>query len=124
MIESKLLKREEAKSLYDGNKIEFKENSEAMALVDSGEMLCYCLFYIENGKITIEKLSPEADIMLCDGALRSALFIAANRGIMEAERKETVSGALIKRLGFSDNEENTFVDITNLFSSCENCKKD
>ena len=84
MIESKLLKREEAKSLYDGNKIEFKENSEAMALVDSGEMLCYCLFYIEKGKITIEKLSPEADIMLCDGALRSALFIAANRGIMEA----------------------------------------
>ncbi len=124
MIESKLLEKAQAESLYKENNLKFKEKSEAMVLVDKGEILGFCLFFIDGGKITIEAINPENDIMICDGVLRSSLFIAANRGIMEAERTNNVSGSIIKKLGFSENEQNHSIDITNLFSSCKNCKKD
>ncbi len=124
MVETKLLEKDAAKSLYESRNMVFKEDiCEAMVLVDKENILGVCLFEIENGKITIASLSPESDVMLADGVLRSALFIAANRGIMEADYSEGVSGDLIKRLGFAGAQNNS-IDITNLFSSCGNCKKD
>jgi len=124
MVETKSLEKKETEALFREKDIPYKEDiCEAIVLKSGEEVLGSCLFSVENGKITISYLEPKDDISLLDGVLRSALFIAANRGIMEADYSEKVSGELIKRLGFCGNEQKRTIDITNLFSSCQNCRK-
>ena len=125
MVEVKNIEKSEALDLFKEKNIGYHESeSYALCAKDGDSLLGYCLYDIREGKITVRLIEPEKDILIADGLLRSALFVAANRGIMEAEYEETVSAELIMRLGFSNNKQNNTIDISNLFSSCENCKKD
>ena len=85
-------------------------------------MLGTLLYETANGKMDIIKILPQDDKLMADSMLRSALFIAANRGIFDVFWKETVPDELIKQLGFVKNITNKSIDVTNLFSSCKNCK--
>lgn len=125
MVEVKNIEKSETLDLFKAKNITYHETeSFAMCAKDGASVLGYCLYDIREGKIIVRLIEPEKDILIADGLLRSALFVAANRGIMEAEYEETVSAELIMRLGFSNNKQNNTIDISNLFSSCENCKKD
>lgn len=123
MIEVKELTAGKAKELYDCHKLSFFENdSKAICAADGEAVLGTCLYDIKPQSVTIRLIDPKDDLTMADSMLRSALFIAANRGIMEAYFSEPIEAELIKRLGFLGNEANRTIDITNLFNPC-GCKK-
>ena len=123
MVEVKEFSSATAEDLYKAGGLEYNpEVSKAIAALDGENTLGTCLYDITDSSITIRFLNPSTDFTMADSMLRSALFIAANRGIMEAYFLEPVKAELIKRLGFLGNEANKTIDITNLFNPC-GCKK-
>ncbi len=123
MVEVKELSAAKAEDLYKVSSLNYSATtSKAIAALDGENCLGTCLYDITDSSVTIRMLDPATDLTMADSMLRSALFIAANRGIMEAYFKEPVEAELIKRLGFLGNEDNKTIDITNLFNPC-GCKK-
>lgn len=111
------------RELYNKNGIFFIENSSAVTALCDGEILGYCLYdFYEEGerKIVIHKVSPEDDIMLADGILRSALHVAAERSIMDAFYSEGADEELFTKLMFVKNAAERRLDIDKLFGGC-NC---
>lgn len=118
------------KPLTDADKLSalYKENGEtlcdtSMAVVaaDGEEVLGFCLFDLDSERIAIGKISPENDLMLADGILRSALHVALNRQIIVAEYTDSAPKAVLERLDFVKSAENRTLKIEKLFSSCQNC---
>lgn len=123
MIETIIYSGEEAREIYNKKGIEFNTQDKALSLLEGGKEMGSALFFMDKEKIVIKDISPKDNFALMDGALRSALFVAANRSIMKAYWDKTLDGGIIERLGFCGNRQKCEIDITNLFSSCENCKK-
>ena len=122
MVEVKELTLENAREIYSCHKLKFVEDeSKAICAIDQETVLGTCLYDINSGSITLRLIDPIDDITMADSMLRSALFIAANRGIMEAYFKEPVTAELIKKLGFLGSEKKKTIDITNIFNPCA-CK--
>ena len=122
MVEVKELSSEKVQQLYSENNFSYaKETAAAITAFDGETALGTCLYDMTPKAITIRLISPDDNLTMADSMLRSALFIAANRGIMEAYFSEPVTVELIKRLGFLGNEEKKTIDITNLFNPC-GCK--
>ncbi len=122
MVEVKEFSVDKAIELYNKNSLSYSEDiSKAIGVFDNEEILGTCLYDITPGTITIRQIDPKDNLTMADSLLRSALFIAANRGIMEAYWCEPLEADLIKRLGFLGNEANKTIDITNLFNPC-GCK--
>jgi len=122
MVEVKELTSEKVQQLYNENDISYDDKTAAaISAFDGAESIGTCLYDITDTAITIRNIVPSNDLTMADSMLRSALFIAANRGIMEAYFSEPVGVELIKRLGFLGNEEEKTIDITNLFNPC-GCK--
>ena len=124
MVEVKIIEDTQAtQNLYSENGISYSTDiSCAIAAKDTQEILGYCLFDITKDKMTIKLIHPQDDIVMADSLLRSALFIAANRQIIDVFWESPVTFELIDRLGFVKNAENNAIDVTNLFSSCKNCE--
>lgn len=122
MVEVKELSSEKVQQLYSENNLSYvKETAMAISAFDGEVSLGTCLYDMTSTAITIRLILPNDNLTMADSMLRSALFIAANRGIMEAYFLEPVSVELIKRLGFLGNESTKTIDITNLFNPC-GCK--
>lgn len=122
MVEVKELSVDKVQQLYSENNLEFcDETAAAISAFDGEKVLGTCLYDITATAVTIRLILPSNDLTMADSMLRSALFIAANRGIMEAYFKKPVTEELIKKLGFLGNAEKKTIDITNLFNPC-GCK--
>ena len=102
--------------------LSFNENSNCLCAKDGQEVLGYLLFDIDSEKITVRAISPQEDIYLCDGILRSSLHVACERGITEAFYSDKAPEKVFKLLGFIENEEQKSLKINKLFESCCGCK--
>ncbi len=123
MLEIKDAEKTCAQDIYRKCGLDFYGDSDHCMLAKDGEeTVGFALFKIADGCITLLKLSAEEPLVLADALLRSALFYAANHGIMEARFASTVNGAMIKKLGFCDDPKTGRMDITELFHSCGGCK--
>lgn len=113
--------KQRIKELFLENGLFFGDNSSAVTALCDDEVLGYCLydFYEEDErKIVIHKVSPENDIMLADGILRSALHVAAERSIMDAFYSDSAGEELFERLAFIKSEKEKRLDIDKLFGGC------
>ena len=72
-------------------------------------------------KARLLKKSPENDIMLADGILRSALHVASERFITEVHYDKSIFG-IVDKLKFVKDKNECTLDIDKLFKSCKSCK--
>ncbi len=105
------------------NSIELLENRGVTIARDGDTVLGYCAYILKNDSITITNLSPEDDIMLADGVLRSALHIADFRNINDAFYQDSVPFNLLLKLGFIEDEHKKTLKIEKLHESCCSCNK-
>ena len=107
--------RQEAKAFFEKENLEFTEFSDCLLAKDCDEVLGYCLFDIEKGRMTIRAIEPQSDLMLLDGVLRSTLHIAASRELEEATFTDKAPEKIFKTLGFL--KEDGTLNISKLFES-------
>ena len=108
--------------IYKDASVEKDENSYCLTAEENGKILGFCLFGLDGEKITVRLISPEKDIVLADGILRSTLHVAAERSVMNAFYEDTVSEELLKKLGFIKSKEEKTLNIDKLFKNCCDCK--
>ncbi len=107
----------------ENNGIEFMQNRGVTVAKDGEEILGFCAYILTFDSITITHLSPEEDVMLADGILRSALHIADFRGIINAYYADTAPINLFSQLGFITSEKEKTLKIEKLHESCCSCGK-
>ena len=105
--------------LFCENGISVSEFSSAVVAKFGSEVLGFCLYELDAKKIVIHKVSPEDDIMLADGILRSALHVAAERSAMDARYSEFADEKLFEKLSFIKNQAERTLDIDKLFGGCK-----
>ena len=108
--------------LFCENGISVSEFSSVVVAKFGSEVLGFCLYELDAKKIVIHKVSPEDDIMLADGILRSALHVAAERSAMDARYSEFADEKLFEKLSFIKNQAERTLDIDKLFGGCS-CQK-
>ena len=108
--------------LFIENGVCVNEFSSAVIAKVGSEILGFCLYDLDSKKIIVHKVSPEDDIMLADGILRSALHVAAERSIMDARYSDSSPESLFEKLGFIKDKTEKTLDIDKLFGGC-GCKK-
>lgn len=111
------------KELYSEFNKPFSENAGVTVARNGEEILGCCFYNLDEEKIIINYLTPENDIMLADGILRSALHIADYRGINAAFYSETAPINLFKTLDFIKNEQEMSLKIEKLHESSCSCQK-
>lgn len=125
MVEVNKTTPENTKNICKTADLEYREGiTTAILAVEKGKDLGSCIYDIKADEMIIRHINPSEDFIMADSLLRSALFIAANKGIMDVFWADNISEELILKLGFVKNLTNCSIDVTNLFSSCKNCKKD
>lgn len=92
---------------------------ESMAMVarSGGEELGFCLFDLSADKLTVRFLTPENDLALADGILRSTLHVGVNREILNADYADTANEEIFKKLGFLTETPHA-LNVEKLFQSC------
>ncbi len=113
---------EEIKEIFEKYNLSVTEKSGCVVARDRDEILGECLYEFDQKSIVILRLSPQDDIMLADGILRSALHQAAERSAMDARYISDAPEALFKTLGFIKNADERTLDIDKLFGGCCSCK--
>lgn len=105
------------------SRVELQQNNASKCLIaeDKGEIIGFCLFDLDEEKITIRYIDPLSDIPLADGILRSTLHIAAERFILDAFYAESISEEFFVKIDFIKNGAEKRLDIDKLFKSCCNC---
>lgn len=116
--------RNRLQELYAQENLPLTAAAAAVEARDGEASLGYCLFDVDEAKITVTALAPEEDRYMADGVLRSALHVAVTRGIPAAYYAQGAPAELLASLGFIKNDENRELDIGKLFSSCQNCGGD
>lgn len=114
--------REEVKNIFNRYSVAFTENSGCVVARDRDEILGECLYELDEKRIIILRLSPQDDLMLADGILRSALHQAAERSAMDARFSADAPEAIFKTLGFIKNSDERTLNIEKLFGGCCSCK--
>lgn len=114
---------EEIKSLFCENQLDFNGNSGCVKAVCGSEVLGFSLYDMGESSITVFKISPEDDLALADGVLRSTLHVAAQRSIMDAFYGSKSVQMLCEKLNFIKNREEKRININKLFQSCCECGK-
>ena len=109
--------------LYFQYGLDFNDNSGATVASTNGMNLGCCLFDLDSEKIIIRFITPENDIMLADGILRSALHIADYRGITDAFYSNFSQIDIYKILDFIKNEQENSLKIEKLHESSCSCQK-
>ena len=124
MVEVKAVSLDIAKEFCENIGLEYKDGTSVLQAIEGEKILGSCVYDVNEGVMTLRVISPQEDFIMADSLLRSALFVAANKGIFDVYWSKNIKAELILKLGFVKNITNCSIDITNLFSSCENCKKD
>ena len=113
-----------AKTFCEAESVEYINGvTTLITATENNETLGSLVYDILGNKMVIKYIEPVNDLLLSDGILRSALFIAANKSIMDIYFINPVPYELIDKLGFVKKKEDNSIDVTNLFSSCKSCKK-
>ncbi len=114
--------KQEVKEYFEKENLSYNESSNCLCASDGQEVLGYCLFDIDSKSIMIRAISPQDDIYLCDGILRSSLHVACERGITEAFYSDKAPEKIFKLLNFIKDENQKSLNIEKLFESCCGCK--
>lgn len=114
---------EKTEQLFKENKLDYCENSICVAASDNGEIIGYCLCDIVNREMTVRFITPDTDIALADGILRSTLHVGFQRGMINAKYCEPAPEGLFKKLGFIKSESEKTLNSDKLFQSCCSCEK-
>lgn len=115
--------RGEIKRLFSEYQLDFNVNSGCVKAVCGKEVLGFSLYNMDKCGITIFKISPENDLPLADGILRSTLHVAAQRSVMDAYYGSKSVQMLCEKLNFIKNKHEKRIDINKLFQSCCGCGK-
>ncbi len=110
--------KNKVKEIYEKAGLAFADNSECVVARDGEETLGACLFSIEGDTVTVHGVSPADDILMADGVLRSALYVASMRFIFKARCDNDEIMPLLEKLGFIKDKETRAVDIDKLFRGC------
>lgn len=94
------------------------QNGECVTAADGDEILGYCLFSIVDNTVTIHEIMPRDDVLMADGVLRSALYVASQRFVFKAYCDNDNLIDLLKRLSFIKDEKTRELDMDKLFKSC------
>lgn len=122
MLEIKKTDMKNAQLLCSQKGLEYVSGiTHVMLAKDKEKVIGSCVFDLSDNKMTIRDIEPGKDMIMTDSMLRSALFLAANRGIEDVFYAENIKSDTIERLGFMKNPQEKSIDITNLFSTCKNC---
>lgn len=111
------------KELYGAAGIPFSGNSVGIEAYDGENMIGYCLFSVEDRRMTILALTPANDLSLADGIVRSALYVGICRSVIDAyytENKEIEN--LLLRLDLIEDKATKRINIGRLFNTCECCQ--
>lgn len=100
---------------------EFNDNSLLVFAKEKEEIIGKSFLRIENENLYIMQISPENDIMMFDGMLRSSIHIGLERGAKAAFYENLSCEKNYERLGFILDKENKSLDIGKLFTSCHGC---
>lgn len=112
--------KNEVENLFSKHGVPFNGDSGAVIAECNGEMLGYCIFYLDKEKMTVIEIEPKDDIMLFDGILRSALHNAVCAKVMKAVYLSSSPIEQFEKLSFILDAEEKTLDINKLFkSSCE-----
>ena len=122
MITLKTTEKSEAQAFFEKEGLSFSESSNCLCAKDKDQVLGYCLFDIEKGRMIIRAIEPQNDLSLLDGVLRSTLHIAASRNLEQATFTDKSPENIFKTLGFL--KEDGTLNISKLYDSdCNCCKK-
>ena len=113
--------KSEIEKLFSNHSLSVTEFSGAVSAVCEGETLGYCLFELDNKKMTILEIEPKNDLSLADGILRSALHNAVCAKVIRAEYLESSPVELFRKLDFILDKDERTLDISKLFKSCHSC---
>ena len=110
--------KDEINSYYE--KVGIKPNDESGCVVaGSGEeVLGFCLYTLTVKGITVLYITPQDDLSMADGILRSALHVAASRSAMDARYEGENTEILLSKLGFILDKRDKKIDIDKLFKGC------
>ncbi len=115
--------KDELLYLYFSADLVMNDSSIAVVASDGDEIIGYCLFDLNKDNLVITSLQPIDDIMLADGILRAALHVGVENFVTTAFYCENLDGDIFAKLGFIKNADTRELNVSKLFSSCENCKK-
>ena len=110
MVEVKATTKENGQAVCSSLGLEYIEGETTVLLaIEKDKQLGSCVYDVKGDVMTLRDITPADDYVMADSLLRSALFIAANKGIFNVFWAEKVNADLILKLGFVKN-------ITNLFN--------
>ena len=99
---------------------EFSENSGCVTAKEGEETLGFCLYNMDR-TMTVLRLSPQEDLMLADGILRSTLHVAVDAGVTDAYYDAAIE-EICRRLDFIESYPEKRLALGKLFQSCHGCK--
>ena len=117
------ISHEESKVYFENTNIDFNGNSGCVCCKDGSEILGFCLYDLDNERMTVKYIEPLNDIALADGILRSTLHIAAERSVLNAFYDDTLPYDFLEKIKFIKNKDEKRLDIEKLFKSCCECGK-
>lgn len=109
--------RETVCAVFRENGLEAGDNAGCVAAKCGEEQIGFCLYTLDQAGMTVLFLSPQDDLMLADGILRSTLHVAAERGILDAFYTDAVA-PLCEKLDFIEDRAEKRLAIGKLFQSC------
>ena len=102
---------------------EYSQDSGCVTAESNMTLLGYCLYNLDNKRMTVLYIEPTDDLPLADGILRSTLHIAAQRSITKIFYSEKFE-EIYEKLGFIKSKTEKTLNLDLLFSGCTCCKKD
>ncbi len=112
--------KEIVKKYFDDNGFKFSATSGVLEAKCAEEILGFCLYYLDKEGMEILKLSPNDDLSLADGILRSTIHLACERFILNVSYGENADISVFEKLNFIKDKEKRLLDADKLFGGC-NC---
>ena len=102
---------------------EYSQDSGCVIAESNMSLLGYCLYNLDNKRMTVLYIEPTDDLPLADGILRSTLHIAAQRSVTDIYYTDEFE-ELYNKLRFIKSKDKKTLNLDLLFSGCTSCKKD
>lgn len=116
-----VLDKDKLTDIYKEKGFPINENSGCVLAKCGEEIIGYSLYDLDESKMVVLQISPENDLALADGILRSTLHIAAERSIMDAFCQGEEIEKLCEKLMFFKCKQSKSLEIEKLFQSCCGC---
>lgn len=113
--------KEEIKSLFEKKSLDYNENSGCVIARCEGEMLGFCLYFLDEKEMTVLEIEPKDDLFLADGILRSAIHNAVCANVIAVHYSEEAPEEIFERLEFISDKNLRKLDASKLYKSCSSC---